>query len=89
MDTDKTPGKNLDETKCWTHKKKYLGKYKSHAMVGRVFDQDHQYTFENGVVTGVGLKFTETACVPSLKKGGKRNTKKRIGRKRSSRSKRN
>jgi len=52
----------LNDGKCWSHGGKYLGKYLSFALVGRVYDPDPEYTFEKGVITGLGLKFTEVAA---------------------------
>lgn len=87
---DKTPGNTLvvGDGKCWKHKGKYMGKYLKFQLVGRSYDPDPEYTFEHGVVSDLGLKFTEVPCEES-KKGGKRKTRKRIGRKRNNRSKRN
>lgn len=87
---DITPGNNLvvNDGKCWKHKGKYMGKYLSFRLVGRTYDPDPEYTFENGVVSDLGLKFTEVKC-EEPKTGGKRNTRKRGGKKRNNRSKRN
>jgi len=58
---DKTPGYSLviGDGKCWKHKKQYLGKYLKFKLVGRPNDPDPEYTFEHGVVSDLGLKFTE------------------------------
>lgn len=82
-----TPGSNLviGDGKCWKHKGKYMGKYLSFKLVGRPYDPDPEYTFENGVESDLGLKFTEVPC--EEKKGGTRKNKRRVGRK--NRSKRN
>jgi hypothetical protein len=87
---DKTPGNTLvvGDGNCWTHNRKYMGKYLSFKLVGQNHDPDPEYTFEKGVVSGLGLKFTEVKC-DDPEKGGKRKTKKRIGRKRNTRSRRN
>jgi hypothetical protein len=83
---NKTPGGTLVEKdgKCWSHKGKYMGKYLSFKLVGRAYDPDPEYTFEHGVVSDLGLKFTEVKCAET-KRGG---TRKKIGRKRNNRSKR-
>jgi hypothetical protein len=61
---DTTPGNTLiiGDGKCWKHMGKYLGKYIRFELVGRMYDPDPEYTFENGVVYGLGMKFTEVPC---------------------------
>jgi len=49
----------IGDGRCWSHKQKYLGKYLRFQLVGRVYDPDPEYTFENGTVTGLNVKFTE------------------------------
>jgi hypothetical protein len=88
MDTTPANALVVGDGKCWEHKGTYMGKYTSFRLVGRPYDPDPEYTFENGIVSGLGLKFTEVPCVDS-KKGGKRKTRKGGGRKRNNRSKRN
>ena len=85
---DKVPGRDLvvGDGKCWKHKGEYMGKYLSFQLIGRPYDPDPEYTFENGVVSDLGLKFTEVAC--QEKKGGTRKNKKRGNNKRKNRSKR-
>ena len=39
-----------------------MGKLKSFKLIGRVYDPDPEYTFEKGIVSGLGLKFTEVPC---------------------------
>lgn len=78
----------VGDGKCWSHNGKYMGKYLSFKLIGRPYDPDPEYIFEHSVVSGLGLKFTEVNC-QEPKKGGKRKTNKRIGRKRNNRSKRN
>jgi len=58
---DKTPGNTLviGDGKCWSHNGKYMGKYLAFKLVGRVYDPDPEYTFEHGIVSDLGLKFTE------------------------------
>ena len=58
---DNIPGANLviGDGKYWSHKGKYMGKYLSFKLVGRVYDPDPEYTFEHGTVSDLGLKFTE------------------------------
>lgn len=79
---DTTPGSALvaNDGKCWKHKGKYMGKYLSFKLTGRPYDPDPEYTFENGVVCNIGLKFTEVPC-EDAKKGGTRKNRKRVGRK--------
>jgi len=55
---DIIPGSELVIGKCYSHAGKYMGVYLSFKLVGRVYDPDPEYTFENGVVDGLGLKFT-------------------------------
>ena len=45
----------------WSHEGKYLGKYLSFKLIGREYDPDPEYTFEYGVVSGLGVKFTQVA----------------------------
>ena len=60
MDTvDKIPGNRIEIGKYYSHKGKYMGKYLSFKLVGRVYDPDPEYTFEHGVVADLGLMFTE------------------------------
>ncbi len=77
-----TPGSKLvkGDSKCWKHNGKYLGKYLSFNLIGRSYDPDPEYTFEHGVVSGLGLKFTEVPC-ESSSVGGKRRKTHRKGRK--------
>jgi hypothetical protein len=58
---DTTPANNLvlGTNQFWKHKGKYLGRYLSFRLVGRPYDPDPEYTFEYGVVSDLGLKFTE------------------------------
>lgn len=69
---DTTPGNTLvvGDGKCWKHKGKYMGKYLSFNLIGRTHDPDPEYTFEYGVVSDFGLKFTEVPREP--KKDGTR-----------------
>jgi hypothetical protein len=67
----------VGDGKCWSHDGKYMGKLKSFNLIGRVYDPDPEYTFEKGIVSGLGLKFTEVQCeVPKshhlLAEGSKR-----------------
>ena len=57
-------GDNLvrNDGKCWSHKGKYLGKHTDLTYTGRNYDRDNVYHFENGTVTGLGLKFKEVPC---------------------------
>jgi len=57
-----------------------MGKYLRFELVGRPYDPDPEYTFENGVVSDLGLKFTEVPC-EEIKKGGTVKHKRRITRK--------
>ena len=43
----------------WSHEGRYLGKYLSFKLIGRIYDPDPEYTFEHGVVSGLDLKFTQ------------------------------
>jgi len=52
----------VGDGKCWSHDGKYMGKLKSFKLIGRVYDPDPEYTFEKGIVSGLGLKFTEVPC---------------------------
>jgi hypothetical protein len=88
------PGKKdvYGKDECWYHNGKYMGKLLSKGVTGRAYDPDPEYTFECGdTVSGLGLTFASGYCqpCPNSTKGGKRKTKKRIGRKRKNRSKRN
>ena len=71
MDTidavDSVPGSALviGDGKCWKHKGKYMGKYLRFELIGRPYDPDPEYTFEYGVVSDLGLKFTEVLCKAS------------------------
>jgi hypothetical protein len=58
---DTTPANTLvvGDGKYWKHKGKYMGRYLSFKLIGRPYDPDPEYTFENGVVSDLGLKFTE------------------------------
>jgi hypothetical protein len=58
---DKISGISLviGDGKCWQHKGQYLGKYLSFRLVGNPNDPDPEYTFEHGIVSSLGLKFTE------------------------------
>ena len=71
MDTtpDTTPGNKLliGDGKYWKHKGKYMGKYLSFKLVGAIHDPDPEYTFEKGVVSNLGLKFTEVPYETSEK----------------------
>lgn len=59
MDTTSDILLAIGDDKYWKHKGKYLGKYLSFKLVGRAHDPDPEYTFEHGVVSGLGLKFTQ------------------------------
>jgi hypothetical protein len=65
---DSIPGANLviGDGKCWSHKGKYMGKYLSFKLVGRVYDPDPEYTFEHGTVSDLGLKFTEVEASKNI-----------------------
>ena len=58
---DTVPGTHIKmgDNKCWEHKGTYLGKYLRFELIGRIYDPDPEYTFEHGVVSGLGLKFRE------------------------------
>ena len=45
----------------WSHGGKYLGRYLSFKLIGRIYDPDPEYTFEHGVVSGLDLKFTQVS----------------------------
>ena len=47
---------------CYTHKGKYMGKYISKKLVGRVYDPDVEVTFSEGTVTEMTPTFTEVPC---------------------------
>jgi hypothetical protein len=66
---DTTPGNTLviGDGKCWKHMGKYMGKYIKFDLIGRTHDPDPEYTFENGVVSGFGIKFTEVSCEEAKK----------------------
>ena len=64
---DTIPGTHLVLGKYYSHKGKYMGKYLSFQLVGRAYDPDPEYTFEKGVLTDLGLMFTEIVdCVKEL-----------------------
>ena len=57
---DTTPGNTLllGDGTCWTHNGIYLGKFVQFKLIGLAHDPDPEYTFEKGIVSGLGLKFT-------------------------------
>ena len=61
--------------KCWSHKKKYLGMYKSVRLTGPPYDLTPEYTFDEGAVTDLELKFTEVPC-KALTGGRRRKSRK-------------
>ena len=88
---DKIPYTDLrhDDGKCYKHNEKYLGKYLGRMLVAD--NKNYICMFQGGDITTVDsvLFVNETRCPPPRKTGGKRKTKKKIGRKRNNRSKRN
>jgi len=63
---DKIPSTSLmlDDGKCWKHKGEYLGKYKGFRYIkGKNDKEDKEYTFENKILLGDNLKFTEIRCI--------------------------
>ncbi len=52
---------NVQE-KCWNHNGIYMGKLLETKFVGRMFDEDLEYTFDKGTLKGNNLKFTSVPC---------------------------
>ncbi len=87
--------------KCWAVKRarappaqepRYMGMLtKEVELVGRAYDPDPRYTFENGVLEGLDYDFTVVPCASSNKpntntRGGKRRSIRKTRRSRKSRS---
>ena len=70
---DTTPGNTLviGDGKHWKHMGKYMGKYIKFELVGRMYDPDPEYTFENGKVYGLGMCFTVVTSEEAKIQGGK------------------
>jgi len=44
----------------------YLGKCLGYRVVGPPYDPDSEWTFEKKKVTGLGMQFEKTTCVPDV-----------------------
>lgn len=86
---DRVPGNKLviRDGKCWSHKGKYLGSYTRFGLTGNPHDPDPEYTFDEGVVSGLGMMFTEVECKGPTKENKNRN-KNSIGKSRKTRKSR-
>ena len=49
----------VGDGKFWKHNDRYLGRYFGFRLIGQAHDPEPEYTFEHGVISGLGLKFTE------------------------------
>ena len=64
------PGSHMKIGNYYSHKGIYMGKYLSFKLVGRPYDPNPEYTFEHGILSDLGLMFTE---VPKQEAGSRRN----------------
>ena len=52
----------VGDGKYWKHNDTYLGRYLSFRLIGPQHDPEPEFTFEHGIISGLGLKFTEVPC---------------------------